>query len=548
MRGLGFGLLVLVACGSPSSGMGPGGDDDDGGGDTATLGDGGMPDAPRPLTTPVMPLGETDGFYPRAIELGDGTVLASIVGPQPSGRLGGTIFESVDGGVTFAVVGRIDGDYSLGGVCCAALYELPAPLGALPAGALLWSASAGGDNPSGPMSIPVFASTDRGRTWTLLSRVVIASKPRSQGGLWEPEFTQLADGSLICHYSDETDSAHSQKLVARRTTDGVTWSASRDIVSLAPFAARPGMPVVRKSPNGPYVMSFEICGTDGCATHLRFSQDGWSWGNANDAGLRPETLAGKHFRHAPTLAFSPTPGPSGRFYLIGQVLHDRNGVVTGGNGTVILANTEGGHGRWYEIPAPVPVPNAYDNFCPNYSSPLLPLDHGHAVLEIASKWDGNRCRSYFARGPLRGTGDAAGLANGTSYQMRALNSGYCLDVVNGGTTAGTNIRQWDCNGSNAQRFTVAMQPDGNAQLVNVGSGLCASAVGDPNAPGSNVELQPCSGATLWKLANVGMGYYVARHAGTSTCLDVAGGSGAMGANIQQWTCNDLAPQIWRFDP
>ena len=65
---------------------------------------------------------------------------------------------------------------------------------------------------------------------------------------------------------------------------------------------------------------------------------------------------------------------------------------------------------------------------------------------------------------------------------------------------------------------------------------------------ANVEQQPCTGASTWKLANVGMGYYAAQHAGTGSCLDVAGGSGMMGANIQQWSCNDLAPQIWRFDP
>jgi len=31
------------------------------------------------------------------------------------------------------------------------------------------------------------------------------------------------------------------------------------------------------------------------------------------------------------------------------------------------------------------------------------------------------------------------------------------------------------------------------------------------------------------------------------CLDVSGGSTAPGANVQQWTCNQLAPQIWRLE-
>ncbi|HUS65856.1 MAG TPA: RICIN domain-containing protein [Kofleriaceae bacterium] len=525
------------------TGGGSGGDagPGDGQGDAGAGGDEG------PISTPVMPILEEDGFYPRAIELADGTVIAAIVAPQPSGRLGGTILESLDGGVTFETVGRIDGDLSLGGLCCATIYQLPHALGALPAGALLWSASVGGDDQGAAMSIPVFASTDVGRTWTYLSTVVTAGVPRSQGGLWEPEFSQLDDGSLVCHYSDETDPAHSQKLVARRSTDGVSWPEQRDIVSMAPSGARPGMPVVRRGDGGVFALSFEICGTDGCAAHLRFSNDGWSWGNAGDAGLRPHTLDGKHFRHAPTMTWIPQPG-AGRYYMIGQMLYDGGGGVTGGNGSVILASSEGGAGNWYEIAAPVPVPEAYDNFCPNYSSTVLPLEGGRVALEVASKWDGARCRSYYARGPLRGTDDAAGLTDGASYVLRALNSGFCVDVENGSTAAGAEIRQWDCNGSAAQHFRIEAQGHGRWLLVNDGSGLCASAV-SAAGPGVDVRQEACDGATTtrWLIENVGMGYYRVRDAEGAVCLDVAGGSADMGANIQQWTCNDLAPQIFRFD-
>jgi hypothetical protein len=111
-----------------------------------------------------MPLTETASFYPRAIELADGTILASVVAPQESGRLGGTILESTDHGVTFSAIGHIDDELASGGLCCATLFELPQALGALPAGALLWSASVGGDAPSAPMSIPVWSSVDGGHT------------------------------------------------------------------------------------------------------------------------------------------------------------------------------------------------------------------------------------------------------------------------------------------------------------------------------------------------------------------------------------------------
>lgn len=533
--------LGLVACNGTVGGGGDGGPgqgDGDGGGGSA---DGGAP-----ISTPVRPLLPGDAFYPRALELEDGTILASVVAPQASGRLGGTILASGDQGVTFEAVGAIDGPHADGGLCCATLYRLPRALGELPAGSLLWSASAGGDAPGAPMSIPVFASRDDGRSWNLLSTVAVGGVPRSQGGLWEPEFEQLDDGSLVCHYSDETDAGHSQKLVARRSTDGVTWSDARETVAMAPVGARPGMPVVRRAPDGRHAMSFEICGTDGCATHLRFSPDGWDWGDPGDPALRPAMLGGLHFRHAPTLAVTDQPGANGRYYLVGQMLTDGGGGPAGDNGRVLLASSEGGGGNWYPIAAPVPVPEAYDNFCPNYSSTLLPLDGGRVVLEIASAWEDGHCRTFYARGPLGGGEERP--EEGVGYVMRSLQSGYCLDVVDGSTVAGANIRQWDCNGSGAQHFRVEPAADGTALLVNVGSGLCVGAQGDTAGAGANVEQVACDGATRWQIESVGLGHFRLVHAGGEVCLDVAGGSTEMGANVQQWTCNHLAPQIWRLEP
>ena len=105
------------------------------------------------------------GRSPRAARRrGTSTARCAGVSPQPSGRLGGTIHESVDGGVTFHVVGRIDDEQSIGGLCCATLYALPAALGALPAGALLWAASVGGDTAGAPMAIPTTPTRPTART------------------------------------------------------------------------------------------------------------------------------------------------------------------------------------------------------------------------------------------------------------------------------------------------------------------------------------------------------------------------------------------------
>lgn len=506
-------------------------------------------ETPEPVSkTEVMPLIDGEAFYPRAILRANGTILVSVVSPQTSGRLGATILESTDDGVTFEKVGNID-DRNTDGFCCGTIYELPQALGALPANALLWSASVGWEATT-PASIPVWSSTDDGRTWDYLSTVYTA--PTGEFGLWEPEFWQLDDGRLVCHWSDETDRpAHSQKLVQAISSDGLTWGAPIDTVALTFFDERPGMPNVRRGgPDDRLILNYEICGpTYGCSTFFRTSADGLDWGDATQAGSQPVTLEGKHFRHAPTLTQSDAPGANGRLFLVGQIVHEDDGDIAPENGNIVLVNTEHGSGAWYPVPAPVPIEDPYDNFCPNYSSTLLPLHDGTVGLEVASRYDGGGCRSYFALGPLVEPTDGSEITDGTTYELVNLVSGKCMDVENGSAAAGANVQQWDCNDSAAQQFTVERDADSNISLVAQTGGGCVTAAGGSNTAGANVEQQPCdqSVSQAWTLRSIGTGYYELRHVGSRSCLDIADGSNTDGANVQQWTCNDLAPQIWRFD-
>lgn len=143
-----------------------------------------------PLATGT-PSRDGTGLYPRAVRLANsgsanGRVLASVVTFDGNNGIG-AIHESTDSGATFRQVG------------------------ALPAGTLLWAASAGQDEPNRRMALRIWRSNDIGRTWSYLSSCAVAE---GTGGLWEPEFSVAADGALVCHYADETDAAHSQKLVA----------------------------------------------------------------------------------------------------------------------------------------------------------------------------------------------------------------------------------------------------------------------------------------------------------------------------------------------
>ncbi|MEV0096314.1 sialidase family protein [Streptomyces sp. NPDC050738] len=365
--------------------------------------------APAAAATGTL-LRDSTGLYPRAVRLAhsgaaNGRILASVVAFGGSaGNDGlGVIHESTDGGATFREVGTVrDPEAAAGqGLCCGTLYELPQQIDSLPAGTLLWSSSTGQDEANRRMALRVFASTDTGRTWNYLS--TIATAPNDKG-LWEPEFSVDATGALVAHYSDETDPAHSQKLVAARTYDGLTWSGHHDTIASTLASDRPGMAVVRRIGDGSYVMSYEICSAAGqyvCVVHYRTSADGWNWGDPAHLGFRPETADGKYFKHAPNLAWAPEAGnPKGRLFLIGQVMYNRDGSKAAGSGRTAWVNSNGGAGSWREISAPVAVESTVVDYCPNYSSSLLPSTDGTGLLEIATDWSGSVCKPYFATGSV----------------------------------------------------------------------------------------------------------------------------------------------------
>ena len=58
-----------------------------------------------------------------------------------------------------------------------------------------------------------------------------------------------------------------------------------------------------------------------------------------------------------------------------------------------------------------------------------------------------------------------------------------------GTANGSKVQLYDCNGTNAQKWTVGS----NNTLVNTGSGRCLDATGPSSANGTRLQIWDCSG-------------------------------------------------------
>jgi hypothetical protein len=452
----------------------------------------------------------------------------------------GNIFRSTDGGASFTFLGTVPVISGSTEYCCATLFEMPQQVGSLQAGTLLFAATY---YVGAARAIEVYTSTNQGQTWSYSSTPV--SGGDSSHGLWEPQFTVASDGALVMFWSDETDSCCSQKLAQIRTYNGVAWQNKSNTVASTVQGDRPGMAVVTKLPSGTYFMSYELCGPAACTVFYRTSTDGWNYGSASNTGTRIQTAFGQYFEHAPTNVWSPAVvSGNGALLLVGQVLYESGGAVSSQNGKVLFVNTSSdGSGPWYTIAAPVQVPTAYDNYCPNYSSALLPAADGSSILELASDYNSsNQCVTYFAKESWSRLP-----ADGSTHQFINQQAGLCLDDYGWGTTNNTSADLWTCSGLAVQQWITHSLGSGYFSIQNVYSGLCVDDTGGSTSPGNLVTLWGCVGNynQSWLFMDLGNGQYKLMNRASGTLmLDDTGGSTSPGTQLQIWTDNGLAPQHW----
>lgn len=251
-------------------------------------------------------------LYSRAVRLShnpasskNDSIVASVTA-FPNGNPEADFYASSVGSNFTKLSSITDPDFP-GGLCCGALYELPAQVGTLSPGTLLWAGSVGQSSATAPMVLKIYKSSDQGATWSYLSNCAAASGPRNvAGGLWEPSFTIAGDGALVCFYSDETQPNHNQLLNHARSYGGVHWQSPAYMIASNIPQDRPGMAVATKLPVGTYFMTYELCGPAACTVFYKTSADGWDWADTANVGTKIQTGAGEWFEHAPVNAWSPS--------------------------------------------------------------------------------------------------------------------------------------------------------------------------------------------------------------------------------------------------
>ncbi|MFJ5036062.1 ThuA domain-containing protein [Streptomyces sp. NPDC088560] len=114
--------------------------------------------------------------------------------------------------------------------------------------------------------------------------------------------------------------------------------------------------------------------------------------------------------------------------------------------------------------------------------------------------------------------------------------GKCVDVQAANAGNGTTVQLFDCNGTDAQKWT--MSGDGTLKAL----GKCLDVTGAGTVNGTKVQLFDCngSGSQVWRLGPNGS--LVNPQSGK--CLDATGFSSADNTPLQIWSCRATDNQNW----
>ncbi|MET7655765.1 RICIN domain-containing protein [Streptomyces sp. NPDC005486] len=483
------------------------------------------------MYTPPSNAPSPGSFYPRAMRLqhngsANGTLLATFE-QYTSGTPVFPIYRSTDNGNAWTKISEVaDTQNGWGMRWEPELFELPTAVGDFPAGTLL---AAGASVPAdrSAIKIDVYASTDRGQTWTFVSNIATGGAAFDTNGntpVWEPFFL-VSGGKLIVYYSDQRDAAHGQKVVHQVSTDLRTWGPVVDDVAMPTYSQRPGMPTVAKLPNGNYVMTYEYGGSPAgnFAVYYKISADPEAFDSVTGIPLR--STDGVVPTSTPYITWLPTGGPNGTLVVSAYSTGD------------LFLNTAGGAAdTWTRINSTV---------VGGYSRGMLPLPDGHSLLVLSGGSGGSNVRNPVTYGTIDLGG---GISDGATYTVSNANSGLKLAIAGGSTSNGAYATQQSTDNATDQQWRFMAQPSGFFKIFNVATGKVLGVENQSTADGAKI-LQWDDNGTLdheWAVAPNAAGGYTLTNRVTGKALEIPNASTSADAIADQWSDTGCACRRWNL--
>ncbi|MFE1841858.1 RICIN domain-containing protein [Streptomyces sviceus] len=483
------------------------------------------------MYTPPSGAPSPGSLYPRALRLehsgsANGTLLATFE-QSTTGTPVFPIYRSTDNGKSWTQISSIaDTQNGWGMRWEPQLFELPTAMGGFPAGTIL---AAGDSVPSdrSATKIDLYASTDRGQTWSFVTNIATGGAAFDTNGntpIWEPFFL-VSGNKLIVYYSDQRDPAHGQKIVHQVSTDIRTWNPVVDDVAMPTFGDRPGMPTVAKLPNGKYVLSYEYGGAPegNFSVYYKISSDPEAFGSVTGIPLR--TTDGVVPQSAPYMTWLPTGGANGTL------------VVSANSADDLFINTQNGAANtWTRINA---------NVAGGYSRGMTSLPDGHSLLILSA----GRGGSNLANSVTYSTIDlGGGISDGATYTASNAGSSLMLTIAGGSTTNGTYATQQNADNAGDQNWKFVQQPSGYFKIFNVASGKVLGVENQSTTNGAKILQWDDNGTAdhEWAIAPNPAGGFSFVNRLTGKYLEIPSASTTTGTIAGQWDSTGCACQRWNL--
>jgi len=189
---------------------------------------------------------------------------------------------------------------------------------------------------------------------------------------------------------------------------------------------------------------------------------------------------------------------------------------------------------------------------PSASAASVLYAHTGGLNDVTSGSDGSCSTAYLCTagagydGPTGlGTPNGLGAFNGTSGSgsggstgpiVSGVSGSLCLDDRSSSTDDYNPIQIWNCNGTNAQQWTV-----GAGSTLQV-MGKCLDVYAAGTADATAVDLYTCNGtgAQVWEPQSNGS----LLNPNSGKCLDDPNSSTTEGTQVQIWDCNGTNAQRW----
>lgn len=133
--------------------------------------------------------------------------------------------------------------------------------------------------------------------------------------------------------------------------------------------------------------------------------------------------------------------------------------------------------------------------------------------------------------------------------IKAVHSGKALDVPGASRAYGTQMVQWDANGTGSQEWRLGSPGSYLYQFANSVTNACLTVKDGSRNDGAPITQTACNATDplqQFYALDAGNGAVTFRNRVTGKCLDVSGSSQASGAPIVQFACNGQQNQQWRI--